>query len=416
MNARKITATVFQMILTLGILGAGAFGAYVLVLSKPSAATAPPREVKATLVQTEKLREGSQPAVVSGYGTVQSFQRLDVQPQVGGQVVERSSDLIAGGQFDEGTEMFRIDPRDYTFAVERARANLVRAKFELKLEEGNQVVAEREWKLLGPTIKTNDLGRQLALREPHLVEKKAAVEAAQSELDEAELNLERTTIKAPFNAVVLEESVEVGQLVAPNATVAQLVNTDAFHVQVSVPVSELDWVRLPNRDGDGGSKAEVVHDLGNGREVRREGRVTQRLASVDPNGRLARLLVEVKDPLDLDAAPNQRQTLLLGSYVQVRIDGPELDNVFVIPRRSLREGGRVWVIGPEGKLEFRNVAVIQGGDDTVTVRGDLKTGEELVTSNLAAPLPGMRVAKAGDGAQPKTRLADQGGAQTPKQP
>lgn len=414
MNTKLIITRAVQGFLAIAILLLGLVGAYFLVLSKPSAETVAPAPPKPVLVQTETLRQGTQPALVSGYGTVQSFKQLEVQPQVTGQVMERSTDLIAGGQFDKGSVLFRIDPRDYKYAVEREKANLVRAEFELKLEEGNQVVAEREWKLLGPSIKTNELGQALALREPHLVEKQAAVEAAQSQLDEAELNLERTTVKVPFNAIVLEESVEVGQLVGPTSMVARLVNTDAFHVQVSIPVSELDWVRLPDRDGLGGSKATVIHDLGDGRQIQREGRVTQRLASVDPNGRLARLLVEVKDPLDLKTSPNDRQALLLGSYVQVRINGPELSDVFVIPRRSLREGDRVWVIGQDGKLEFRDVSVIQGSRESLTVRGNLKTGEDLVTSNLAAPLPGMLVAKSNGQDKAKTELAERNSAPTPK--
>ncbi|MEM1059100.1 MAG: efflux RND transporter periplasmic adaptor subunit [Verrucomicrobiota bacterium] len=406
MSSSSPAAKALQFVVVLAILAGAGGVAYWLYSTKPSAAAAPPREVMPVLVESQTLREGSQPAQVRGYGTVESFQRLSVQPQVDGQVVSRSPELIAGGQFDEGEVLFRIDPRDYELAVEQQKANLVRAEFELQVEEGNQVVAEREWKLLGPTIQTSEAGRRLALREPHLMEKKAMVEAAQSQLEEAKLNLERAVITAPFNAIVLSEDVEIGQLVGPGVTVAQLVNTDAFHVQVSVPVGQLDWVDLPDRGGVGGSPAEIVHNLGNGRRVVREGRVTQRLANVDPNGRLARLLVEVRDPLDLNAPPNRREALLLGSYVQVSINGPELDNVFVIPRRSLREGDRVWIIGENGKLEFRDVSVVQGNDETLTVRGNLRSGEELVTSNLAAPLPGMLVAKAEPPAhEKKTDLA-----------
>jgi len=418
MSANHRTSNVIQGFLVVFVLAVSAGVAYWMFATKPSASSSPPKQAKAVLVEAQPLREGSQRAMVDGYGTVESFQRLTVQPQVGGQVVERHPDLIAGGQFTEGQMLFRIDPRDYELAVEQQKANLVRAEFELQLEEGNQVVAQREWKLLGETVKTSEAGRKLALREPHLQEKKAAVEAAKSMLEEAKINLERTTIKAPFNAIVLEESVEVGQLVSPGTTVAQLVNTDSFHVQVSVPVGELDWVDLPDRNGQGGSEAKVILNLGQGRVIERTGKVTQRLANVDPNGRLARLLVEVKDPLDLKKEPNDREALLLGSYVQVQIEGPDLANVFVIPRRSLREGGRVWVIGSNGKLEFRDVNVVQSNDKTVTVRGNLQSGEQLVTSNLAAALPGMLVAKADTNARDKkTDLAmEKQAAETQSEP
>lgn len=414
MNAKLIFTRAMQGFLAIAILLGGLAGAYFLILAKPSAATVPPAPPKPVLVQTETLRQGTQPALVSGYGTVQSFQQVGVQPQVDGEVIAQNDKLIAGGQFNKDEVLFHIDPRDYEYLLEQEKANLVRAEFELKLEEGNQVVAAREWKLLSSSIKTNDLGRQLALRQPHLLEKEAAVLAAKSRVEEAKLNLERTTVRAPFNAIVLDESVERGQLVGPTSVVVQLVDTDAFHVVVSIPVAELDWVQLPDINGEGGSKAIVIHDLGDGRQIQREGRVTQRLASVDSNGRLARLLVEVKDPLDLKTSPNDRHALLLGSYVQVRINGPELSDVFVIPRRSLREGDRVWVIGENGKLEFRDVSVIQGSRDSLTVRGNLKTGEDLVTSNLAAPLPGMLVAKSNGQDKAKTELAERNSTPQPQ--
>src|SRR5690606_15586491 len=165
----------------------------------------------------------------------------------------------------------------------------------------------------------------------------ALIRRAESQIAIAQLNLERTSIVAPFNAMVLDESVETGQLVEPGTVVATLVGTDEFWVQASVPTDQLHHIRLP-RDGEPGAQASVFLELGEGRQVEHRGRVLRLLSDLEPSGRMARVLISIPDPLGLETT--ERSTpLLLGSYVRVEIDAGSLDGVLAIDRAALRKGG-----------------------------------------------------------------------------
>lgn len=398
--------------LPLMILAGGVFGAQVMIASRPEVPKVAP-QVTPTLVETVAVRAHDERAVIPAYGTVRAHRRLTVFPRVEGYVTAQHANLISGGLVRAGDTVIEVDARDYELAVETERGNLARAEFELRLEEGSQVVAEREWALLEPSIETSDMGRRLALREPHLTEKRAAVAAARSRLAQAELNLRRTRVRAPCNALVLDENVEPGQLVNARSPVATLVCTDVFRVEVSLALDRLHWVTFPNtakpagEEGSAGqgSVVRIRRDLGTAQAAQWTGRVDRLLGDVTENGRMARLLVLVPDPLG--HAPGDAQ-LLLGEYVRVEIMGPRLNDALSLPRRALREGDRVWVHNAENRLEVRHVDVTLGRDDTVIVRRGVAAGERVIVSPLPAALPGMVLQAVGeaDSALPATGPPD----------
>lgn len=403
-----------RLVIPLALLAGGVMAARVLVTTRAAPERAE-REPQPTVVETMVAEATSRRAVVEAYGTVQPHRRLVVRAQVSGLVLEQHPELIAGGLLEAGSLLVRLDPRDYDFRVQEEEAALVRAEFELALEEGRQLVAAREWTLLGDSVERTELGEELALRRPHLREKQAAAKAARSRLDRARLDRDRTRIDVPFNAIVLSESVEPGQLVDLQTAIAELACVDDFHVQVNLPVSRLDLVVLPDAAGEGGSSVEILNELGAGRVHRYPGRVVRLLGDVDPAGRMARLLVQVDDPLQLGTDGPvaegvervDRPPLLLGEFVRARIAGPQAGRVVALPRRALREGDRVWVMDEAGRLDVRDVAIAWGDDDDVVLASGVEPGERIVTSSLAAPVPGMPLV---DLAETETPVAAAGDA------
>ena len=328
--------------------------------------------------------------MITAFGTVEADREVSLKPEVTGKVIEVNPEMIEGGILEQGEVMVRIDPRDFEAVVAQEKAALEKAQFELRVEEGRQVIAEREWKLLGDDLKENELARELALRKPHLKEKKAALLGAQSRLDKALLDLERTVLDAPFDAMVLSEDVEVGQLITPQTIVARLVATEQFKVRVSIPYNKLRWLRLPSSN-EVGSTVKVSRDLNEGQSVEWEGHILKLLGDVDPQGRLARVLVTVPDPLELDVPSVERQPLLLGSYVRVEMEGPILDNVFVVPRQALREEQVVWIMDQNDKLEIRPVNILLNRQDDVVIDKGLTDGDRIVVSPLPVALPGTKL-------------------------
>ena len=381
----KASRIIVQIVLALAVLAAGA-GARDWLLKNPLKAKRAEVKVKPLLVTTTPATASSQTLKVTAMGTVMPAVEIELQPQVSGRIIEQSAELLPGGRFETGEVIVQIDPRDYEFAVEQQKALVERARFELTVEQGRAAIAEREWGLLEADVPTTKEGRDLALRKPHLQNAMAALAAARSALGKAELDLDRTTLRAPFNALLLKEAVDVGQLVSPQTRLATLVGTDSFYVQASVPVDRLGSIRIPTTNGRPGAPAKVIHSLSNGTCNECEGRVVRLLGDISPAGRMARLLVEIENPLGAGKAP-----LLLGSYVRVEIEGRRLDGVYELPRNAIREGDRVWLMNADDQLEVRQVKIAHGRTDTVVVSDGIEAGDNIITSPIATPMPGMQL-------------------------
>ncbi len=385
----KVPRILLTILACLIVLGGGFAVARHLIKTKPGAARAE-RETPATLVEVAVAELTSEPTYVVGNGTVIPARELAVTPEVTGLVIDQSDKLVPGGIFDEGEKILEIDDRDYKAILEQKLSLLEDARFNLKVEEGQQVIAKREWELLNKDMDENDTARDLALRKPHLTRAKAALESARSAADKAQLDVDRTKIHSPFNAIVIDESVEKWQRVTQQTRVATLVGTDYFWVRVSVPFDRLESFDLPDKNGENGAHAAVIQQMSGGREVRRDGRVVRLLGDLDPVGRMARVLVEVKDPLSREKKGSDKlPPLLLGDFVRVRIDGRKIDDVVVLPGAALHDGDKVWIMDHKGQLEIRRVPVAWRRSDAVLVKDAIKPGERIVISRIPTPVPKM---------------------------
>ena len=398
---RSIIA-LLRFILPVVVLVIAVIGAMYLLQSRP-AATRTETEALATLVETIVASPSDQIAEITAYGTVEPHRELLLQPQVGGQVVRINEGLRSGGRIPAGEMLFMIDPRDYQIAMIQREADVAKAAVALQLEEARGDVAQREWELLRDSIKVSDQNEGLALRGPQKIEKEAALAAARGRLEKAELDLERTTISAPFNGIVLADDIEIGQVVSPQTRAATIAGTDRFDVMVSVPLDKLEWIRADPADPEGNSTARIIQELGNGRTVVRTGRVDRIVGEVERSGRLAKVRVLVEDPLGLEPSTDEARPalpLLLGSYVRVEIDGPSFTDAVELPRSVIRDNGNIWIFDRDGRLQIRPSTVIAGRPDTVLVESFLLPGEEVVSSPLPAALPGMLLERIGSAGRP----------------
>jgi len=383
-------STVLKVALPILVIGLG-FGAMrALIASKPE----PPRQepdAEGLLVQTEVVRSGAHQVAVDASGQVVAARQVIVSPEVTGRVRSQSEDLVPGGFFEEGDVMLRLDGRDYRLQVQSRAAEVRRAELELQLEQGRRVVAEREWEAFGDPGDTQPgtTGGNLALRQPQLETAEVGVGSARSAAQQARLALSKTTIRAPFNAMVLMENVDEGQLVGPSSQLATLVGTDEFWVRVSIDVAKLGAIRIEARDGEG-SEARVTQVVGGERIVRR-GRVIRLLPDLDPVGAMARVLVAIEDPLGLSEENDARLPMLLGSFVDVEIDAAPLTDVVEVPRVAVREGNRVFVRGEDDTLEIRTVDVAWEQPDALLVRSGIADGDEVITSRGPTAVDGLRL-------------------------
>lgn len=386
----RILRGLAMYVLPLLVLGAAIAGAMRLIATAPVAERRTPQR-QATPVQAEVFHRSSVNASVQAMGTVMASQSVVLQPRISGEVVKLSPKLVPGGRFEAGEFILQLDPVDYELAVSRARGQLAEAEYEIKLEQGRQVIAKREWDLLGMNEQASDLDRELALRRPHVLKMDAMLVAAKSAVRSAELNLERTTIKAPFNCMVTSESVDLGAQVSLQSQLATLVGTDEYWVQAAIPVDQLQWISFPDIDSNTGSQAVIHQKLGTGVQGEWAGQVVRLLGNLDPRGRMARVLIAVPDPLYARASQGGRLPMLLDAYVNVDIAGKPVQDVIALPRIALREGHQAWVMNDADALEIRELDIAWSGPETVLVRDGVADGERVVVSDLSAPVEGMKL-------------------------
>ena len=332
---------------------------------------------------------------IEAQGTVVPARKVTVRPEVSGRVARRHPGLVAGGVVQQGETVLEIDPRDYEIAVREAETQVELARADLEMEKGRQVVAQQEWERFGTE---GEEPPPLALRAPQQKQAELEIDRAEHRLAQAQHDLQRTRVRAPFTALVQEAGIEPGELITPSTEAATLVALDEFWVQVSVPVGALDRLAIPGRDGDEGSRAFVYHQSGND-TVRHEGRIIRLLGDLDPAGRTARVLVGVSDPFSLsgeegeEAEPDmpalRQAPLLLGSFVPVELEGDSSHHVIKLPRMAVHGGNRVYVANSDDELEIREVDVAWSDSETVAVRDNLSHGERVIISRLAAPVNGM---------------------------
>ena len=380
-NIQLGTSRLKQLGIGAVILFVGAVMAAGLIASRSAEEqTVPPP--KSTTVEIIRAQPGVAVVRVETTGLVAAAQQVSMVPQVSGELTFVSSQLLPGGRFARGALMARIDPRDYELAVEQERSRVKQAEVELALEQGRQETARREWQLLGNTGDPPEL----AARKPQLAATELNLEAARSGLGRAELALSRTSIRAPFNAMVLTESADVGQVVG-TAAVATLVGTDQFWVNVSVPVEHLAVLDIPGVRGDSGSTATITQQVGD-EQVTRSGQVLRLAGQLDPQSRTATLIIAVDDPLNLDAGTDPGLPMLPGAFVNVVIEGREMADTVTVPRVALQDNSYVW-LSEDDKLVRRDVKVgWRNGDDIVLTSG-LSAGDQVITTPLSFPIEGM---------------------------
>ena len=274
--------------------------------------------------------------VVRVTGTVAATAPVDLTPQVGGRIVEVSPSALAGAAFEAGDILFRIDPRDYEVAVTRARAALADADAALQQAEAEAEIARREWEAVYP-------GREitpLAAREPQLAAARARQLAAEADLAQARLNLERTEVGLPFAGRVVESRLEVGLLAVAGQPYGSVYDFEAL--EIVAPIAPSDLARL-------GDTADLTA------QVRLEGDPVGFAASIAREG--AQLDARTRF-IDLFIDPGAAGIALRpGQFAEVRIDGPVLETVFVLPTEAVAGLNQVNIV-ERGVIAERRVEVL----------------------------------------------------------
>jgi len=391
----KSTVVICLAILLLAVLVVSG-----IFMTEPTAQRSSATKRTAMLVEVTRGEQGSFSPRIVATGTVRPEQEILLSPRVSGQVLAIADRFTPGGYVAEGEVLLQIDPADYETLLLQRRSELHQAEAELEMEVGRQEQARREYEGLKGTI--SDRYKTLVLREPQIQAAEATVEAAAAAVRQAELDLERTRIRAPFAAHVLSRDAHVGSQVTPGLLLGRLVGIDAYWVETTVPMSSLRWIDFPEVSSGGGSGQNVAGAAAQVRNrsawpegVFRQGQVDSLIGALEDETRLARVLVTVADPLAQLPQSAGQPPLMVGAFVEVRIEGQPIENTVRLQRNYLRQNNTVWIM-QDGLLQIRPVEVVFSDDEYVYIASGLEATEDVVTTNLATVVEGSSLRLGGE--------------------
>ena len=384
----KTTVVICTLILLLAV---GVIA--VIFQTEPTVQRSSAMKRTAMLVDVTVAEHGTFRPDIVAMGTVRPEQEIELSPRVSGEIISISESFTPGGFVEGGDVLLRIDPADYEVNLLQRQSELRQATADLELELGRQDLASKDYRKLEGTISSEY--KTLVLREPQLNTARARVEAAQAAVRRAELDLERTRIRAPFAAHIINREANVGSQVSPGETLGRLVGIESYWVEANVPVSNLRWIEFPQDSNRTGSSVRIRNRAAWPEDTFRAGKAHRLIGALENQTRLARVLLTVADPLAHDPGSSGLPPLMVGSFVEARIEGKPIEDVIRMDRDFLRQNDTVW-LKEDGVLRIRDVEIVFRDQDNVYIREGLGANDQVVTSNLATVLEGSPLRLEGD--------------------
>jgi RND family efflux transporter MFP subunit len=380
------------------IIGTILLAALIIILfifsTEPTAIRTGATKQTAMLVDVISVQRGKfQPTIVA-MGTVRPAKDIILSPRVNGEVISRSASFTPGGKVKQGDILLRLDPSDYKNALKQRQSELRQSVADLNIEMGRQNVAQKDYQLLEQTLSQEN--EALVLRKPQLNAARAHVEAARSSVAQAELELQRTNIRAPFDAQVLTRNVNIGSQVSPGEALGRLVGLDTYWVVASVPLSKIRWMTFPSDAKKTGSPVEVRNRTAWVDSVFRKGHVFKLIGELAENTRMARILITVHDPLAYYATGKDVPVLMIGAFVEVRIRAREIPDVFRLDRDLVRKNNTVWTF-EDSLLQIQEVDIVFQDADYAYITNGLQENDRVVSTNLSTVVDGARLRLNTDG-------------------
>ena len=372
------------------ILGACVSVAYSLIRN-PKQIAEVALDIIPVTVRVIEVQQSSAELIVGSQGKVQPSMTANLSAAVAGPVSWISPQMEAGGFVEEGQPLLRLDISDFETMRARSSASMRQAKAEAD-HAGREYGRMKELAVdrLASESQLQDAQRLAEVTSARLAD-------AIANLEQAELDLARAEIKAPFDAIINSREVELGQYVNRAQSVAVLYGAGEVEVRVPLAIRQLGFLDIPLglRGELAGTSAPAVTLSGmyGGVEHNWQGKLVRIEASIDPNSNTVQTIIRVRQPESSSAPDNAAEPIPLpiGLYVNADIQGKVVDDVIALPRSVIRNNNQVLVVDAENKMFFREVEIFRLEEERVLISGGLLPGERICISPIQAVVDGMAV-------------------------
>ena len=370
-----------KLIIPVVILIVFGFGAATLLATAPELKPDTPEPIATTV----RVRPASPETVtlrVHSQGTVMPSTESQLIPEVSGRVAWMSPKLVAGGYFEKNEVLVKVEPQDYNNSRERARAMLTRAEAEHELAEFDfkRLKSLEERKLTSRAQLENSL-RSLRVAQASLTDARASFSQAQQDVG-------RTELRAPFTGLVRSRNVDIGQFVSRGTPVAQIYASDQVEIRLPISDRQLAYLDIPiARRGELPADNQPSVTLSTeyaGQDISWKGTIVRAEAAIDTASRMVFLVARV-------GADDKEIPLSVGLFVNAEIEGRETDDVIVLPRSALRDNNQVLVVDQDNKLRYRDIKLLRLYKDDLLIKSGLSEGENICVSVMQTAIDGMSV-------------------------
>jgi len=350
--------------------------------------------VETITVQAQVLR-----STVSTSGTVRPRTQADLLAEVPG-IIEAvapfskeqnsSASFRAGGFFQAGDLLLRIEEVDLQTAVAEAVANLSRANLQLIQERELAKQAQIEW-----GGRDWSKAPELVRRIPQIQKAEAEAKAAEAKLAQSEHNLDRAQVRAPFEGRILSTMADVGQRVGGGASssLAQIYALDSAEIDLSLSRSEMQFLGFSEQLNKPSKEKIITQVLDANGKIAYEGILDRSEGIVDSRTRLNRLVARFDNCFSNPFRETQEQEaepLQIGQFVNLRLWGEKV-HVFVVPDSAFRTQDTIMVVDSNDSLRIRKVATVCRQGKQVWVSDGLQNGERVCITPVEIISEGMKV-------------------------
>ena len=370
-----------HFIIPVSIVGIFLFLAATLMATAPVLEPSSIEKI-ATTVRVVEIQPKSVQLKVNSQGSVMPSTESQLIPEVSGKVSWMSPNLVAGGYFDDQEILIRVDDADYKTKLDRAQANLTRA-------EAEQQHNEFEYRRMQSLVKRNLVSRsqlENALRAFRVAE--ASLQDATANFNQAEQDLSRTQIKAPFAGLVRAENVDIGQFVSRGNPIATIYAGNQAEVRLPIADRQLAFLNIPvSIRGEIPKEFQPEVTLTAqyaGQTLAWKGTIVRSEAEIDVSSRMVQLVARVE-------SSSNPVPLSIGLFVSAEIEGLAANNIVVLPREALRNDNQVLIVDKENRLRFRKIDTLRLYQDDLLIKAGLEAGERVCVSPIQTVIEGMKV-------------------------
>lgn len=337
------------------------------------------------IVDTQMVIPQQYQVKIQSQGTVAPRTEIRLMPEISGKIKRISLKLQNGSKFDKGDPLVYLNKRDFELALITAKSSLSQAQVNYEREKAESELAKNEWENIN-----GGNASDLTLRKPQLSQATALLVAARAGYEQAERNLDRTIIRAPFKGRVRKKMVDLGMVISPGVTIAQIYATD--YVEISLPIAEQDlkFLEIPF-DGSIIKKesqpyVNLFTEFG-GQQLSWQGSIVRSSAEIDPKTRMLSVIAQVSDPYQKSS---NTIPLTVGIFIKAAIQGKSFESIVRVPRYAVRDN-MIWVVSREGILDQKSVKILRYEDETAFISQGLDASDSVLLTRLSVMVKGMKL-------------------------